>query len=71
MPKGYKTINVNETVYSTLSKLADDTAKKEGLSRVSLAQLIERMIKIYKATKWWSASLSATKSIPGLATPAC
>jgi hypothetical protein len=50
MPK-YKTINVSEGVYATMSGMADDIAKQEGLTKVSLAQLIERMIKVYKDNK--------------------
>lgn len=48
MPKGYKTINVNDKLYENLSRLADKVAKHEGLSKVSLAQLIERMKKLYE-----------------------
>lgn len=50
MPKGYKTINVNDNLYEGLGNLADRVAKKEGLSKVSLAQLIERMKKVYEDT---------------------
>jgi hypothetical protein len=48
MPKGYKTINVNDNLYENLGELADRVAKREGLSKVSLAQLIERMKKVYE-----------------------
>lgn len=51
MPTSYKTINVNEGLYSTLFSLADSTATEEGLSKVSLAQMIERMVKVYKDSK--------------------
>lgn len=50
MPKGYKTINVNDNLYENLGDLADRVAIKEGLSKVSLAQLIERMKKVYEDT---------------------
>lgn len=48
MPKGYRTINVNDNLYESLGGLADKVAKREGLSKVSLAQLIERMKKVYE-----------------------
>lgn len=48
MPKGYKTINVGDPLYEDLTKLAGKVAKREGLSKVSLASLIERMKKVYE-----------------------
>lgn len=48
MPKGYKTINVGDPLYGDLTKLAGKVAKREGLSKVSLASLIERMKKVYE-----------------------
>jgi hypothetical protein len=51
MPRGYKTVNVNDNLYEGLSNLAIKVAKKEGLSKVSLAQLIERMKKRYEDTE--------------------
>lgn len=51
MPKGYKTINVSDNLAATLSDLAEETAQKEGLSKVSIAQLIERMVKVYKESQ--------------------
>lgn len=48
MPKGYKTVNVSNPLYESLSELAGKVAKREGLSKVSLASLIERMKKVYE-----------------------
>lgn len=50
MPKGYKTINVGDPFYESLTALAVKVAKKEGLSKVSLASLLERMKKVYEDT---------------------
>lgn len=48
MPKGYKTINVSDSLYESLSELTVKVAKKEGLAKVSLASLLQRMKKIYE-----------------------
>jgi predicted CopG family antitoxin len=48
MAVGYKTINVNTPLYEELVSLAGEAAEREGLSKVSIAQLIERMKKVYK-----------------------
>lgn len=48
MPKGFKTINVNDKLYDKLGDLAEKTAEHEGLSKVSLSQMIERMVKVYE-----------------------
>lgn len=51
MPKGYKTINVDDQLYEDLITMAQTVAKKEGLSKVSLKQLIERLKKRYEDTE--------------------
>jgi hypothetical protein len=51
MPKGFRTINVDDPLYDELVTLAQKVAKKEGLSKVSLKQLIERMKKRYEDTE--------------------
>jgi hypothetical protein len=48
MPKGFKTINVDVDLYDSLAALSDKVAKKEGLSKISFKQLIERMKKVYE-----------------------
>lgn len=48
MPQGFKTINLSDTLHQKLGDLAKKTAEKEGLSKVSLSQMIERMVKVYE-----------------------
>lgn len=50
MSRGFTTVNVSKDLKHDLRALADKVAEKEGLSKVSLAQLIERMKKVYKDT---------------------
>jgi hypothetical protein len=51
MAKGFKTINVDFALYDDLMEMAKTVAKKEGLSKVSLRQLVERMKKRYEDTE--------------------
>lgn len=46
----YTTVNVHKPLLKDLRELAGKVAKKEGLSTVSLNQLIERMKKVYEDT---------------------
>lgn len=48
MSRGYKSINVNDSLHKKLGDLAELVAKREGLSKVSLQQLIERLVKTYE-----------------------
>jgi hypothetical protein len=51
MTTGNTTINVSKKLRQSLGELADKVAKKEGLSRVSLPQLLERLQKRYEDTE--------------------
>lgn len=44
----YKTIFVSSKLHETIKKMAVEAAEKEGLSRIYLPQMIERMVKVYK-----------------------
>lgn len=46
--KGFTTVNVSVELQKKLNTMAQDVAQREGLSKVSVAQLIERMIKVYE-----------------------
>lgn len=45
MPKGYKTINVTDNTWERLVDVADRNAELEGLTKISLAQMVERLLK--------------------------
>lgn len=44
----YKTVSFTDSLYDSLTQLAAQVAAREGLSKVSLTQLIERMKKVYE-----------------------